>query len=838
VRRLSIVVIALSALGVRALFAEQNGLVAHYPLDEGQDTVARDRSGRHSGGVIHGAAWAEIQTGFALRFDGVKAWVDCGAGSRLELTDAATVGAWICPEADPRGEPVIVGESPYHWAMTHYKGKAYFYVSGGGNNLRVPVPYHRWSHVAGTYTGGVMRLYLNGELKGARELPEGIAVKSGSRFRIGGDEKDAFYRGMIGGVRVYDRALTQEEIAQMVETSRRSSKPLTRKRRRPDATTEFFKQHARGLTFRESGNRLRLTNGETGIEFLKTGKGFSLSCLYGNAAGEDYLFEGATAHPEGLWQIELRNDKGRGERLTLNSTAQATPLHKFERADDAISLRLEWRDLDLPGEPGAVDVEVHVTLRKGDPLSRWRIRVKNRSAQSGLWMVRFPVLRLAPTGPDHRDNVFLYTKDRGRVVENCFEAQPGFGFALDEDDRRDWPTHMGMQFQALYNAATRFGLYMATRDSSGYVKHLNVANRFTHLEFGIGHEADNMGCPKEDYSMPYDFVIGPFKGDWYDACGMYRAWAVRQPWCRKGPLSTRTDIPKWLKEAPLMLRADSGFSAERTAGAAKAFREFVQFAQAPLPGSWYGWKELHSERTNYESPTSPWRRSAKRPWVCGNSHDGNYPALPALGNLSDAFRKLNSAGAHPAPYVCLQIYDPGQGENAPYAKEARPHVARDVNGELRAYGSEPSWLPCAVTPWWRERLKETCLELVRRDNAGGVYLDVMLGGMIKRCFATEHGHTHGGGTYRTQGLHALVDTCREAIKAQNAETYVVGEDSAENMIDVIDCKQYMYTLHPDIQHPLFAAVYQDYIPRASIAVYPKHGDGFYMAAGSLLSKAP
>ena len=128
--------------------------------------------------------------------------------------------------------------------MTHYKGKAYFYVSGGGNNLRVPVPYHRWSHVAGTYTGGVMRLYFNGELKGTRELPEGTAVKSGSRFRIGGgNEKDAFYRGMIGGVRVYDRALTQVEIAQMVETSRRSSKPLTRKRRAPDATTEFFQQH-------------------------------------------------------------------------------------------------------------------------------------------------------------------------------------------------------------------------------------------------------------------------------------------------------------------------------------------------------------------------------------------------------------------------------------------------------------------------------------------------------------------------------------------------------------------------------------------------------------------
>lgn len=60
--------------------------------------------------------------------------------------------------------------------------------------------------------------------------------------------------------------------------------------------------------------------------------------------------------------------------------------------------------LAVANEANASDVEVSVTLKEGDPLSRWRIKVTNRSRDYGLWNVVFPVLRLKPIGRNERKN--------------------------------------------------------------------------------------------------------------------------------------------------------------------------------------------------------------------------------------------------------------------------------------------------------------------------------------------------------------------------------------------------------------------------------------------------
>ena len=272
-------------------------------------------------------------------------------------------------------------------------------------------------------------------------------------------------------------------------------------------------------------------------------------------------------------------------------------------------------------------------------------------------------------------------------------------------------------------------------------------------------------------------------------------------------------------------------------GNVRAWLEYLEISRAPLPGSWYGWKKYVSPLTAYDVEWSPWRVPQKRKYPCSNVHDGCYPKMPALPGLAEAYKQIRDAGGYPSPYVCLQIYDQGRVEPSPYAAAARPNAARNVHGKTKIYGDEggnpePSWAMCVHTDWWRDRLAETVAELVREEHAGGIYLDTMHGSS-RACFAVEHGHAHGGGDSRPIGMHELAEICRAAVKKADPNAYTDGEGPTEAMIDAIDGILYQYTLRPGLSEPVFAAVYQDYIPRYGMKCYLEDGEGFFIGAGSL-----
>ena len=212
--------------GAWALFAAAGvsageGPVAHWDFNEGRGSVLHDRSGNENHGTIHGARWVPSGVGSALRFDGEDDYVDCGNGPGLDITGPITLMAWIQPTEANRGEPGIVGKFFESYAITYY-GEAFWYISSGGNNLSVPTHIGSWVHVAGTFDGTTMWIYLNGVER--RTKPSKFpSVEHGKNFLMGcvvGDpenmdvnlQKTAFFPGLIDDVRVYDRALSESEI--------------------------------------------------------------------------------------------------------------------------------------------------------------------------------------------------------------------------------------------------------------------------------------------------------------------------------------------------------------------------------------------------------------------------------------------------------------------------------------------------------------------------------------------------------------------------------------------------------------------------------------------------
>ena len=89
---------------------QDSSLVLHCTFDEGSGSVVKDISGNGNDGTINGAEFVKLKSGYALRFDGVDDYVDCGEGPSLDIADAITLEAWVyVDEAQPGRLQEIVG---------------------------------------------------------------------------------------------------------------------------------------------------------------------------------------------------------------------------------------------------------------------------------------------------------------------------------------------------------------------------------------------------------------------------------------------------------------------------------------------------------------------------------------------------------------------------------------------------------------------------------------------------------------------------------------------------------------------------------------------------------
>jgi hypothetical protein len=80
------------------------------------------------------------------------------------------------------------------------------------------VPLNAWTHLATTYDGATLRLFVNGAQVSSRALPGQILVSSGP-LRIGGNAVwPEWFQGLIDELRVYNRALSVQEIGTDMNT--------------------------------------------------------------------------------------------------------------------------------------------------------------------------------------------------------------------------------------------------------------------------------------------------------------------------------------------------------------------------------------------------------------------------------------------------------------------------------------------------------------------------------------------------------------------------------------------------------------------------------------------
>ena len=829
--------------------AEPANLLAEWEFDEGMGEVAHDSSGHGRDAKLFGASWVRLGDGFAVSFDGVDDHVRFDGAPALGLTGSVTVEAWVKPTCRAEGLTILLGQDLSSYLVCLYATDlCKWFIGAGTNSATMRVKLNDWNHIVTAFDGKHLTCWLNGRQAARRPSSIGSYERRDAFVMGTSNASLPHFRGLLDQVRVYGSALSTEEVVAHFAREAPAHGIRIPKRLKPvseEEATRFFRTHPNEIDVREQEGSILFANRQTGLEFRRSDAGFELARLYGIAEDQDFLAEPQNAESRNLFELRMtldprfvgtdrRGTKSQGliadgamERMAGDAFMVAPQSGKSTswrcaRGGRQATLHLLWKGLCVRDSKGALTVEVTAALRAGDPLSHWRIDVRNRGRRYGIERVRFPNLHLAPIG-EAKENVFAYPKWRGGLCEDPFNGPAGLGENYHTKGAY-YPYYVNMQFYALYNRQTSKGIYLGTFDPKPHMMHFRIANSPSHLLWSAGHFPANITFADEDYKLPYDCVVGPFQGDWYDACQIYRNWATRQTWCRKGPLAKRDDVPTWYKQAPLVFYTQMADSAQGTHSqdknliiAADHFKEWLRWVGVKLPIHWYAWHRFDSGLTTQNVPFGS-RRRISRPgtrWTgLPSTHGtfGNYPRVPALDGFSNVCQDLREAGGMVCPYVCLTIYDPGADENAPYAAEAKPHMARDLYGSLLLYRNL-GWYPCLHTEWWRNRLKETCVQLMEQERVAGFYLDVMHGMASAPCYWTPHGHSAAGGSAMTEGMHELAEGIRAAVKARDAEAVTTGENATENMIDVTDCLFYQRSLRPENRAPLFAAVYQDYASR-------------------------
>ena len=196
-------------------------LVGWWKLDDDGGTVALDWSGQGNHGTVIGdPQWMSGYDEGALNLDGYDDCVNCGDPAILNITNAISILVWLKTDTASNSTNqsyVIKGDSGANgYGLRHSAANNLQFRISNTANVETPVDSSFndvWHHLAGTYDGSQLRLYIDGEVQATTASPGTISTST-YNFNIGREPvgNRYIYDGAIDDVRVYNRALTEQEV--------------------------------------------------------------------------------------------------------------------------------------------------------------------------------------------------------------------------------------------------------------------------------------------------------------------------------------------------------------------------------------------------------------------------------------------------------------------------------------------------------------------------------------------------------------------------------------------------------------------------------------------------
>ncbi len=199
-------------------------LISWWPGDGNGNDIA----GTNNGTLINGTTFVAGMVGQAFSLDGVDDEVLVPHNSNQNTGGQITIDAWVNPSSYGHGRPIAQKRSSsnvggYTFETTHSPwgpdNGLQFVIWIGGTPYTVQtlanvVAVDTWQHIAATFDGVTMKIYVNG-IEKASTLVSGVIDASTDPLVIGRNvvyPLSYLWQGFIDEVELFNRALSQAEI--------------------------------------------------------------------------------------------------------------------------------------------------------------------------------------------------------------------------------------------------------------------------------------------------------------------------------------------------------------------------------------------------------------------------------------------------------------------------------------------------------------------------------------------------------------------------------------------------------------------------------------------------
>ena len=209
---------------VSATTGSPSGPVAHWRFD---NDLADASGNSRTGTSMNGASFSEVsmQGSHSLSVNGSGQYVNVVNDAGLPAGNAPrTLSAWALTNSVASG---------YRWVASYgndANGEA-MYIGMYGSDLKVgswgaPNTFHfggawtigQWKHVCLTYDGAIAKVYINGVEAASQAMSWNLVIDD---FFIGRQVNNSaeYWNGLIDDVRVYDRILSPNEVAELAQST-------------------------------------------------------------------------------------------------------------------------------------------------------------------------------------------------------------------------------------------------------------------------------------------------------------------------------------------------------------------------------------------------------------------------------------------------------------------------------------------------------------------------------------------------------------------------------------------------------------------------------------------
>jgi hypothetical protein len=204
-----------------------DGLVAYYPFNGN----AQDASGKGNDGVVNGAALTMLTANLfgadanqAYSFNGGQQDIFVPDSASLEFTNRLTMAAWVNFNAGGNYNPRIIskfnvngnGFELFTWGTSSQRQIGFLtYADAVILTSAQYINAGEWSYIVATYDGTNKNLYINGVLD--TSAAASCVFNNSGDLTIGENSENGLdnYAGLIDNVRIYNRALSPTEVAQL-----------------------------------------------------------------------------------------------------------------------------------------------------------------------------------------------------------------------------------------------------------------------------------------------------------------------------------------------------------------------------------------------------------------------------------------------------------------------------------------------------------------------------------------------------------------------------------------------------------------------------------------------